>query len=285
MGEFGDEARLEIAIAAIDEEFDIPAKREEERMSTWTQPTPDQTTVKVLLYGKSGMGKTRAAGTINRDPKNVDTLVLNTEGGGWQTIKQQLGYTPFVVDVQKWADMEEAVRQLEVEPGPINNVILDSVTELAIVALDDIVGNRQPRIQDFGTLSKRLQGILRRLRDLPMNVIITALSGDVKRDDIVVGEEPAIMGGTKNVLPALVDAVIYVCGVEDAKGRTQYMAQTVPAKGRIAKVRGAAMPAVVPTDDLWGLIGQSFGLEGFEIKTAPADPATETSTETEESNA
>lgn len=254
---------------------------------SWTQPTPDQTYVKALLYGKSGMGKTRAAGTINRDPKKVDTVVLNTEGGGWQTIKQQLGYTPYVETIDSYQMALDVVKKLETDPGPIKNVIVDSVTELAALVLEDIVGTRQPKIQDYGTLSKRLGALLRRLRDLPMNVVFTALAKEVTRDDVVVGEEPNIVGGTKVTLPALVDVVIYVCGVEDAKGKVSYMAQTAPAKGRVAKVRGAAMPTVVSTDDLWGYVMRSFDLPGApalpEPKIAENSPKT-TNNETEKDN-
>lgn len=235
-----------------------------EQQMSWKQPTPEQTYVKVLLYGKSGGGKTRAAGTINRDPNNVNTLVINTEGGGWQTIKQQLGYTPYVAQINNYSDLLQTINNLETNPDKIENTIVDSVTELAILILDDIVKGKQPRIQDFGTLAKRLQTVLRRLRDLPMNVVFTALSSEVSYKDEVVGEEPDIIGSTKKILPALVDAVFYVGGFDDEKGKTAYMAQTKPAKGRIAKMRGADLPAVVPTDNLWQLIGESFGLAGYE---------------------
>lgn len=235
---------------------------------TWTQPTPETTYVKALLYAKSGMGKTRGAGTVNRDPKNVDTLVLNTEGNGWTTIVSQLGYSPYVEHITSAAKLTEVLDRLEKDPGPIKNLIVDSATELAVLVLDEIVGTRQPKIQDFGTLSKKLGILFRRLRDLPMNVVFTALAKEVTLNDAVVGEEPDIIGSAKKLLPALVDCVLYL-----TSDGVRYVAQTKPAKGRIAKVRGAEMPVIVDSDDLWGEIMRSFGLPGAPPAPKPKTEA------------
>jgi len=238
---------------------------------TWTQPTPEQANVKALFYGRSGMGKTRAAGTVNRDPKKVDTLVLNTEGNGYATIVSQLGYKPYVEHIESYDHALKVLDQLEKDPGPIKNVIVDSATELAVLVMDAIVGGRQPKIQDFGTLSKRLGILFRRLRDLPMNVVFTALVADIKKDDIVIGEQPSILGSTKELLPALVDCVFYI--TSDGKS---YVAQTKPAKGRVAKSR-APLPVIVPSDDLWGEVMRAFDLPG-----APAAPVKEDKAEDDE---
>lgn len=235
---------------------------------SWTQPTPEQANVKALFYGRSGMGKTRAAGTVNRDPKKVDTLVLNTEGNGWQTIVSQLGYKPYVEHITSYDQALKVLDQLERDPGPIRNVIVDSATELGVLVLDAIVGGRQPKIQDFGTLSKRLGILFRRLRDLPMNVVFTALVADIKHGEDVVGEQPSILGSTKELLPALVDAVFYI--TSDGKS---YVAQTKPAKGRVAKCRGNALPIIVPTDDLWGAVMRAFDLPGAPPEPKPDAPA------------
>lgn len=243
-----------------------------------TQPNIAQATTNALFYGPSGTGKTTGAGTACSDPANPDVLVLNTEGGGWQSIPHGLGYTPYVHNIATKKDLEEAYKFIEagLKDGtlPIKTVVLDSMTDLSAYLLEDIIARTSRRRpapdvackEDYNELSHTVKKMLRRFRDLELNVIFIATDkvdakgeGEMAEKDVL----PNLPGQMARQLPALVDVSLYTALVEVEPSPAypdglRYCGQTVPMHGRHCKIRGVrGFPRVI--DLQWGLIARAFG--------------------------
>lgn len=252
----------------------------------FTQPTIASGTTNVLIFGPSGHGKTTGAGTACNDVKNPDVAILNTEGGGWQSIAHQLGYVPYVWDIASKADLTNAWKELkDGKHKHIKTVIIDSATDLAKLMLDNIVESTSrrrpaqgvPCMEDFNELSVTFDRMLRRFRDLDLNVILIALEKDEveeyeengKQKRRVIGTLPEVPGKLARRLPALVDACFYAQAMEVTKTEQypdgmRYVWQTRPARGRLCKLRGAALPMII--DQNWRTLAAAFGRdEGLPV--------------------
>lgn len=71
-----------------------------------------------------------------------------------------------VVDVRSWEDVELAYRWLASGKHPFVSVGLDSITEIQQRLIDDTAGADQMRTQDWGTVLRRGEKLIRDLRDL-----------------------------------------------------------------------------------------------------------------------
>lgn len=244
--------------------------------------TPDLqgTTTNALLFGPSGAGKTTGGGTAC-SPDKVDLAVLNTEGGGWQSIAHGLGYTPLVWNIHSKADLVTAWQEIHDGKHPqVKTLMIDSTTDLTKVVMDDVLATRNrrrpapdvPCMEDHNEVSQIMSKMLRRFRDLPINVIFVALDkddievGEVNGKEVrkVVGTVPDLPGKLAKQLPALVDVSIYCAALEVEKSEEhptgiRYVAQTVPSKGRPCKVRGGVLPPMI--DLHWSTIAAAYGRE------------------------
>lgn len=158
-------------------------------------PKVDQPLIKALLYGSPGVGKTTLASEAMDHPSLGQVLFLNIEGG-LLTISHR---RPNVIDIGRNEDGSpngHALDDLEKVVWAIVNkekgfekfktVVLDSVTELQVRDLEDVVAedkkkkpNRDITLvqrDDYGKNTTRMRRILRMLRDAPVNVIFTALA-------------------------------------------------------------------------------------------------------------
>lgn len=241
-------------------------------------PTIEDTTTNALFWGASGSGKTTGAGTAC-SPGVVDVAVLNTEAGGWQSITHGLGYTPQVWNIKAWDDIKKAAAEIEDGKHPwIKTLIVDSVTDLKAVAQREAMkrgrrrpdGPNVPSMGDHGEVSVLMSDMLRRLRDLPVNVIFVTLvkdkieTGEINGKEVrkVVGQVPDLPGQLADLMPALVDVSIFCNATEvevsaEYPTGVRYMGQTVPGKGRACKVRGGVLPPVI--DLHWSTIAAAYG--------------------------
>ena len=146
--------------------------------------------MKLLLFGDSGAGKTHTAVTA---PK---PCVLLTEPNGILSIHSS-NPDAVVIDVTKIAAEKDVSPMTVVREffkaaldGTFQNdlqietVIIDSLTELQRMLKDEILDQKrgngsavvQWTLQDWSTLTDRMRKLIRSIRDLPFNVVCTALA-------------------------------------------------------------------------------------------------------------
>lgn len=225
-----------------------------------------QDKVNLLYYGKEGSGKTTdAVAMANLGP----VLVINAEGGLKRRPLQQQGVNVSNIRVfpppgerLTFDKLREAYlqldRDLQEDPNSWAGVVLDSITEIHITVLEETSAARIQALRDqgrspdewftdladYGGMGKRLRHLLRRMRDLPCHLAITALERrDVDEDTGQVTYGPAVTPAVATDLLGYVDIAIYAKQA-DEDGPFRGLARN---HGRIrAKDRFGVLPTVVP---------------------------------------
>ena len=177
--------------------------------------------LKVLAYGESGVGKTVFAASAPRP-----ILWLESEGG-----TQSIG-NKTDIDIARVTNLDsyrEALVYLQANPGKYQTVVLDSFSESMAAVLSEIMGRvvqldeardeYSPNFPEWQKLTGVGREIARAFRDLPMNVVITALAREDK-DDLTgkIKVRPKMTPALADDLPTFMDAVIYLYAATVKKG-------------------------------------------------------------------
>ncbi len=207
---------------------------------------------KMLIYGGSGVGKTKTLGTLLGK-----TLIISGESG----TKPLEGLDIDVIDISlhdtermengkpvvmmnpddRLAKLSRAFKMLH-DGTDYMNVGLDSVSEISEVVLES-AGRQFPEAKDsfpmWGSYSKKMKSIVKGFRDLPYNVILTVLSKDEKDD---VGKRFKgfdVAGQISGKMPSYFDYVLYLHA--DAEGKRTFITRktdTLECKDRSGRLEG-----------------------------------------------
>jgi hypothetical protein len=223
---------------------------------TTTEAAVEQTGVKVLVYGESGLGKTVLAATMG------DNSVLLSAEAGMLSLKRRnlerlfgagnpsIAVNMPVIQIHNVQDLIEA-HQLLASPASthIKNVGLDSISEIAEVVLNNAKRqSRDPR-QAYGELLEKMESVIRAFRDLPGKNVYMAAKAEPMRDELtgVVKYGPSMPGsklGPK--LPYFFDEVFALRINKDPQGREFRYLQCQPDIQFVAKDRSGALAAMEP---------------------------------------
>lgn len=255
-------------------------------------------TFNMLIYGKSGVGKTRLAGSALQVPEMREILIVDIEGGTL-TLRKDFPTAP-VVRVQSWTDMQKVYDALFAGGHGFKTVVLDSLTEIQKFNMSEIMRNLiddnenrdpdVPSLREWGKNLEQTRRFVRAFRDLPLNVIFTAL---LREDKDRAGKPinlPSLSGKMAQEVAAFLDIVLYysVKEVPDDEGgtRTARVLQSVATESTTAKDRSGLLPPVLidPTmTDLYDIIIRQTGgtyINQEESQTIIQTPAQETETQT-----
>jgi len=205
-------------------------------------------TIKMLIYGSSGVGKTVFGSTA------PDVLFLDVEAGTLSIADKKIDR----VKIEKFSDIQEVYNFLKAGGHKYKTVVLDSLTETQKKSMDGILeksGNEKPSIADWGTNIETIRKMVRAFRDLPINVIFISLE-QVEKDEITgtVIRMPGLQGKT---LPAeimgYVDIVGYMVAQEQIDKATSVksiirLIRVQPGTNVSAKDRSAKLGTWVEPD-------------------------------------
>lgn len=188
---------------------------------------------RILLYGSTGVGKTRFAASA------PSPFFIDTDKGGRTLQRLHVPFVP-INDSDRASyvirDMLEALRT-DKEPFDklkVETIVFDSLTTLAEMLLYESMrypsgGNprRDPLMEkpvwdDYNAVKTRINDLIRRCKDMDKNVI--AIAGDqIERDEqrgTYVGK-PALVGSYRNLIGYDFDEVYYMAK-EGKGGKTSY---------------------------------------------------------------
>jgi len=223
----------------------------------------------MLIYGRSGTGKTYLAGSAVAVPEMRRVLLIDIEGGAL-TLRKPF---PLVerLRVTTWQEMQQVYDALYAGGHGFSTVIVDSLTEAQKFNMSEIM--RQlvekkperdadvPDLREWGKNLEQIRRFVRAFRDLPMNVIFTAL----ERDDMDRLKRPvklpSLSGKMAQEVAAFLDIVLYYNIKEATNNDGQIeqlrVLQSAATESVVAKDRSGALPPVVvhPTmEQLYDLI-------------------------------
>jgi phage nucleotide-binding protein len=179
--------------------------------------------VNMLIYGSSGVGKTRLAGSADAVPSMRKVLVVDVEGG---TMTLSHSYPDVdVIRVKNWNEIAELYDHLRAGNHDYNTCIIDSLTEAQKFNMSAVMAKRMmereekgetqdPDVPDMRAWGKNIEQIrkfVRAFRDLDMNVIFTALVKEDKNPRTgLIERKPYLSGKLAAEVAAFLDIVVYM---------------------------------------------------------------------------
>lgn len=209
--------------------------------------------INLLVYGESGVGKTLLSGSAQAVAAMSPVLFVDIEGG---TLTLRNHYADVdVIRVTNFKDMATVHDELATGKSVYKTVVLDSLTEIQKFSMYGVMTellkkepDRDPDVpgmREWGKNIEQMRRFVRAFRDLPMNVIFTALAQSDKNPRTGITQwKPQLSGKLASEVAAFMDVVLfmYVREVDEEHKRFLLSAQT---ENHIAKDRTGRLPQVI----------------------------------------
>lgn len=170
---------------------------------------PTDHRVRMLIYGGSGVGKTVFGATAPKPlfiAAEAGMLSLADKGAQYVTVKT----------MQDMRDVLKALKDntmLDKEGKPIvyETIVIDSLTKVQDVVIENITGGRQPSMNQWGDFSDRMAEILKGFSALDKHIIFICLESEKNAEDDDGKEytrfQPELFGKLAEKAQALMDFV------------------------------------------------------------------------------
>lgn len=222
----------------------------------------------MIVYGDAGVGKTLG---MSIAPK---PLIVNFEGGLLSlNILQESGYAELLdiksITPNSIKELNELFMELKDTEHDRQTVIIDSLTELQKMSMDEILANPKrdnskldentPTLQEYGKNTNQLRKLVRLFRDLDMNVIFTCLAKENKDEtDGKIKVMPNLTDKLAYDVMGYVDIVAYMF-VDDSSGERKLLTQ--PKGKYIAKDRTNKLGIGLKNPTAYEILIKAFGYE------------------------
>lgn len=205
--------------------------------------------VKMVIYARSGIGKTMLAATM------PNPVVLSAESGllslakanierVWGVNTPAITYDIPVIQINSVDDLASAFNWLQTPEGQAFNPILDSATEIAEQVLFNAKKSVKDPRQAYGALIDQMTDTIKKFRDLPGRHVVLLCKEEKQKDEAtgMTLAGPAMPGQKMgNATPYLTDEVFHL-GVGNNADKTTYRyLRTQPDFTHNAKDRSGAL--------------------------------------------
>lgn len=211
----------------------------------------------MLIYGKSGVGKTVLAASADDVPSMRSVLILDIEGGTMSAGERYPNCD--VVRIKSWNQVAEIYDHLQAGNHKWNTVVVDSLTEAQKFNMSAVLLKRMaeaeekdkefdpdvPDMRAWGKNIEQIRRLVRALRDLEMNVIFTALVKEEKNPRSgVIERMPYLSGKLAGEVAAFLDIVVYYY-MKNLNDENKRMILTAATDEYVAKDRTGKLPPVL----------------------------------------
>ena len=247
----------------------------------------------ILIHGPAGGGKTTFAAT---GPKPI--LLLDAERASrfirlrkvyWDPMKEAPPvydgtWELCVVKTNNWEKAQKAYEYLKSGKHPFRTVVIDSISEIQVKAMESINGRAQMQTSHWGRLLQNMGAFLRDLRDLleddetesPLQVLCLISTSK----DYDGTWKPFLQGSISSQVPYLFDVTgyLYVDQVQDPSTGELREARTLFTGNHPqyeAKNRVPGFPTTLQNPNLEVIFNNIFGITpaAFQQATAPVAEA------------
>lgn len=159
-------------------------------------------TVKMMIYGQAGMGKTTVALSA---PK---PLLLDFDNGVKRVNMAHLEGVD-IVQVDNWGEIQQLLQQSQSELAPYQTIVVDTIGKMMDFIVDYCCNGRQPQIRDWGRINQEFTWFTRALSALNKHIVFVA-----HRDTRKEGEDtvfiPALREKSYNSIVTELDLLGYL---------------------------------------------------------------------------
>jgi phage nucleotide-binding protein len=172
----------------------------------------------ILFYGESGVGKTILAASADAVAAMSPVLLIDFEAGTW-SIKDKYPNVD-ILRPSKWDDLGTVWDTIRQNPSRWRTIVIDSITEMQKFNMSGIMKklvidkpDRDPDVsglQEYLKSGEQVRRFVRAMRDLPVNVIFTALdAADEDQQTHIRRTTPDLPGKLKGQVAGFLDIVGY----------------------------------------------------------------------------
>ena len=219
------------------------------------------TTINMLVYGDSGVGKTTLAASAAELGK---VLYIDAESGA-KFIPDKYAKNIDILKTDNIAILDEVLKPENIKDYKV--IVIDSITEVMKKMVDRVKGNKEkPSLADWGSVINGMETYFRKFRDLDKHIILVALSQE-KGDEEMVLKRPSLSGKSLAAdIVGIVDICLYM--ENTATGRIAY---SQPSLKYFAKDRTNSLPEKLLGDDINManvaslVLSQPEGIDEFQL--------------------
>jgi hypothetical protein len=213
--------------------------------------------INFMVFAESGWGKTTLAGSSDAVPAMRKVVALDFEGGDLSLSHSYPNVD--ILPVKQWEDVQAVYDDLLAGGHDYQTIIIDSLSEIQKLCMYYVMGRvieehpgREefvPSMREWGINLEMMRRFVRAMRDLPYNVIFTALVAEDRNQRTgITTKKPSLSGKLKNEVAAFLDVVSYGYFKEVTENNETVQKRLLLTRSTdeiIAKDRTGKLPEVV----------------------------------------